>query len=242
MSGRIASPTSSPRTGPSRISGGIRHLAAVLCRAGRHEALGAHRRHRLLGDLCSHQLRFAWRGQPRPQAGGAGSGGQRDTVAGAVSLLLAGVAARWQRHAVAVTVFLTRYVLHHLRRPVTVALVSDQISHKVMAAVLSAESQLTTLLAAGLGPLWVGSQIGSASGLLSRSSAALWWGCPSCCAYVLCLSRPGVLIGSRASGHRAVPAPEGRVGEQLERGGGIGCWGQGRACHGRFERDWPGNC
>ncbi len=166
MSGRIASPTSSPRTGPSRISGGIRHLAAVLCRAGRHEALGAHRRHRLPGDLCSHQLRFAWRGQPRPQAGGAGSGGQRDTVAGAVSLLLAGVAARWQRHAVAVTVFLTRYVLHHLRRPVTVALVSDQISHKVMAAVLSAESQLTTLLARGPGALmggladWLG--VGSA--------------------------------------------------------------------------------
>jgi hypothetical protein len=74
-------------------------------------------------------------------------------TAGAASLVLAGVAARLQLNGVSIVVFLALYVLHNLRRPMTVALVSDQISHRVMAAGLSAESQLTTLLAAALAPL-----------------------------------------------------------------------------------------
>jgi hypothetical protein len=95
-------------------------------------------------------------------------------VAGAVSLLVAGVSARWRLTGVSIIVFLALYVLHNLRRPMTVALVSDQIEHRVMAAGLSAESQLTTVLAAALAPIlggladWlgVGSALAALGGLM----------------------------------------------------------------------------
>jgi MFS family permease len=102
-------------------------------------------------------------------------------VAGAVSLLLAGVAAQWRLNAVSIAVFLALYMLHNLRRPMTVALVSDQISHKVMAAGLSAESQLTTVLAAALAPMlggladWfgVGAALATVGGLMVALSFLL---------------------------------------------------------------------
>jgi MFS family permease len=73
-------------------------------------------------------------------------------VAGAVFLVVAGLTTQWQWDVVAILVFLGFYVLHNLRRPMTVAFVSDQISSRVMAAGLSAESQFTTLGAALLAP------------------------------------------------------------------------------------------
>ena len=74
-------------------------------------------------------------------------------LAGAVLLFVAGWTTQWQWNVVAILVFLGFYVLHNVRRPMTVAFVSDQISSRVMAAGLSAESQFTTLGAALLAPL-----------------------------------------------------------------------------------------
>jgi MFS family permease len=74
-------------------------------------------------------------------------------LAGAGLLLVAGVAA-WQNVAVlAILVFLGLHVLQNLRRPMNVAFISDQISHKVMASGLSVESQFTTLFMVVLSPL-----------------------------------------------------------------------------------------
>jgi MFS family permease len=105
-------------------------------------------------------------------------------LAGALFLFVAGLATQWQWDILAILVFLGLYVLHNTRRPLTVAFISDQISSKVMAAGLSAESQFTTLFLAILSPIlgaladWLG--IGAALaclgglmlvlGLLSRVS------------------------------------------------------------------------
>jgi hypothetical protein len=68
-------------------------------------------------------------------------------------------------------------VLHNVRRPMTVAFVSDQISSRVMAAGLSAESQFTTLGAALLAPAvgaladWLG--VGAALACLGGGMLAL---------------------------------------------------------------------
>jgi MFS-type transporter involved in bile tolerance (Atg22 family) len=72
---------------------------------------------------------------------------------GAVFLLIAGLAARWQWDVLAILVFLGLYLLHNVRRPMNVALVSDQIASEVMAAGLSAESQITTIFMAVLSPI-----------------------------------------------------------------------------------------
>jgi hypothetical protein len=74
-------------------------------------------------------------------------------VAGAIFLFVAGVAVRWQWDIVAILVFLCLYLLHNVRRPMNVALISDQIASSVMAAGLSAESQFTTILLAILAPI-----------------------------------------------------------------------------------------
>ena len=74
-------------------------------------------------------------------------------VIGAVCLFGAGLATRWQLDVLAILVFLALYLLHNVRRPMNVALISDQISNRVMAAGLSAESQFTTILMAILSPI-----------------------------------------------------------------------------------------
>jgi hypothetical protein len=72
---------------------------------------------------------------------------------GAVFLFVAGLAT-WQNLAIlSVLVFLGFYVLQNLRKPINVAFISDQISHKVMASGLSVEAQFTTILAALFAPL-----------------------------------------------------------------------------------------
>jgi MFS family permease len=74
-------------------------------------------------------------------------------LAGAVFLFMAGIAAQWQWNVLAIVVFLGLYLLHNVRRPMNVALISDRISNQVMAAGLSAESQFTTILLAILSPI-----------------------------------------------------------------------------------------
>jgi MFS family permease len=74
-------------------------------------------------------------------------------LAGAVLLFGAGIAAQRQWDVLAILIFLGFYLLHNVRRPMTVAYVSDQISSRVMAAGLSAESQFTTVGAALLAPV-----------------------------------------------------------------------------------------
>ena len=75
------------------------------------------------------------------------------SVAGAVCLFAAGLATRWKLDVLAILFFLALYLLQNVRRPMTVAFISDQISNRVMAAGLSAESQLTTILMAILSPI-----------------------------------------------------------------------------------------
>jgi len=72
---------------------------------------------------------------------------------GAAFLGVAGLSAQLQWNVVAILVFLGLYVLHNLRRPMNVAFISDQISNKVMAAGLSAESQFTTIFLAIISPI-----------------------------------------------------------------------------------------
>ena len=67
---------------------------------------------------------------------------------GAALLLVAGLAAWLHWTLISIIVFLFFYMFHNLRRPMNVAFISDQISHKVMASGLSVESQVTTVLAA----------------------------------------------------------------------------------------------
>ncbi len=72
---------------------------------------------------------------------------------GAVFLFIAGASTALQWSIISVLVFVGFYVLHNLRRPMNVAMISDQIPHRVMAAGLSAESQFTTLLMVILSPI-----------------------------------------------------------------------------------------
>jgi MFS family permease len=74
-------------------------------------------------------------------------------VLGAIFMLIAGLANSWNLSIISVLVFLGFYLLQNLRKPMNVAFVSDQISHKVMASGLSVEAQFTTILAALFAPL-----------------------------------------------------------------------------------------
>ncbi|MCJ7700107.1 MAG: MFS transporter [Anaerolineales bacterium] len=68
-------------------------------------------------------------------------------------LFVAGLAT-WQNLAlISILVFLGFYVLQNLRKPMTVAFISDQISHRVMASGLSVETQFTTILVAIFAPI-----------------------------------------------------------------------------------------
>jgi len=67
---------------------------------------------------------------------------------GAGFILIAGLA-NWKNLTwISILVFLGFYLLQNLRKPMNVAFISDQISHKVMASGLSVEAQFTTILAA----------------------------------------------------------------------------------------------
>ena len=71
-------------------------------------------------------------------------------VAGGIFLLVAGVSTVYNIELMAIVVFFFFYLLYNIRRPITVSYVSDQISHRAMASGLSVESQVTTILQAGI--------------------------------------------------------------------------------------------
>jgi len=72
---------------------------------------------------------------------------------GAIFLFIAGLAS-WQNLAIiSILVFLGFFVLQNVRKPMNVAFISDQISHKVMASGLSVEAQFTTLLVVIFAPI-----------------------------------------------------------------------------------------
>lgn len=75
---------------------------------------------------------------------------------GAGFLLLAGITTWLNIALISVFVFLGFYILYNLRKPINVGVISDQISHEVMASGLSVESQFTTLLVAVFSPLMGG--------------------------------------------------------------------------------------
>jgi MFS family permease len=72
---------------------------------------------------------------------------------GAGFLVAAGLATWWNLVLLSILVFLGFYVLQNLRKPMTVAFISDQISHHVMASGLSIETQFTTILVAIFAPI-----------------------------------------------------------------------------------------
>ena len=72
---------------------------------------------------------------------------------GAGFQMVAGVAAWQHLPLLSIFVFLGLYLVQNLRKPMTVALISDQISSKVMATGLSVEAQLATLIMVILSPL-----------------------------------------------------------------------------------------
>jgi len=73
--------------------------------------------------------------------------------AGAGFLLIAGLASWINLAVLSILVFLGLYLVYNLRKPMNVAFVSDQISHRVMASGLSVESQVTTILVAVFSPI-----------------------------------------------------------------------------------------
>ena len=77
----------------------------------------------------------------------------RTFLAGAVLLLIAGLATCQDLAVISVVVFLGFYVLQNLRKPMNVACISDRISHQVMASGLSVEAQITTVLVAIFAPI-----------------------------------------------------------------------------------------
>jgi len=72
---------------------------------------------------------------------------------GAGCLLTAGLASWRDVGILSILVFLGLYLLHNVRKPLNVALISDQIENQVMASGLSVESQLVTLLMAVIAPI-----------------------------------------------------------------------------------------
>ncbi|MGC9399954.1 MAG: MFS transporter [Anaerolineae bacterium] len=72
---------------------------------------------------------------------------------GAGFLFVAGLASWLDIPALSILVFLGLYLLHNVRKPLNVAYISDQIENEVMASGLSVESQLVTLLGAGIAPV-----------------------------------------------------------------------------------------
>ncbi len=74
-------------------------------------------------------------------------------LAGAGFMFFVGLATWQNLTIISIILFLGFYVLQNLRKPMNVAYISDQISHKVMASGLSVEAQITTLLVAVFAPI-----------------------------------------------------------------------------------------
>jgi len=102
------------------------------------------------------------------------------TYLGGMGLLfLAGLGTQFGIHAVAILCFIGLYLLQNLRRPMMVGYLSDVIPQRMMASGLSVESQLKTLILAGLAPLVgyladaVG--VGFALAIVAAGAQLLWF-------------------------------------------------------------------
>ena len=73
-------------------------------------------------------------------------------LAGIGALLAAGILTYLGQEILAVLCFIGMFLINNVRRPINVGVISDQISSRIMASGLSAESQLTTLFSAALAP------------------------------------------------------------------------------------------
>jgi MFS family permease len=74
-------------------------------------------------------------------------------LAGIGLLLAAGILTYLEMEVLAVVCFIGMFLINNIRRPINVGLISDQISTRIMASGLSAESQLTSLFTAIFAPL-----------------------------------------------------------------------------------------
>ncbi len=74
-------------------------------------------------------------------------------ITGGILLLIAGLATHKQIYWISSLSFILLYIIQNIRRPMNVAYISDNISHKTMASGLSVESQLKTILMAILAPI-----------------------------------------------------------------------------------------
>lgn len=74
-------------------------------------------------------------------------------ILGALFIIVTGVLLFYGFTIISVVFFILFYMLHNLRRPLSVGYISDLISNKVMATGLSGESQLKTILVALLAPV-----------------------------------------------------------------------------------------
>ncbi len=74
-------------------------------------------------------------------------------LAGISLLLAAGILTYLELETLAVVCFVGMFLINNIRRPINIGVISDQISSRIMASGLSAESLLTTLFSAILAPL-----------------------------------------------------------------------------------------
>ena len=74
-------------------------------------------------------------------------------IIGVCFIFIAGLATNQGLAILSILVFLGFYVLQNLRKPMSVAFLSDQINQNVMASGLSVETQFTTIFAAIIAPI-----------------------------------------------------------------------------------------
>jgi MFS family permease len=74
-------------------------------------------------------------------------------LAGIGLLLAAGILVYLEMEPLAVACFIGMFLINNIRRPINVGVISDQISSKIMASGLSAESLMTTIFTAVFAPL-----------------------------------------------------------------------------------------
>jgi len=74
-------------------------------------------------------------------------------ISGCILLLIAGFFTFIKIYWIAVLSFILLYIVQNFRRPINVAYISDNISHKTMASGLSVESQLKSVVMAILSPI-----------------------------------------------------------------------------------------
>jgi hypothetical protein len=89
-------------------------------------------------------------------------------LVGVSLLLISGLTTVLEWQVLAVICFVGLFLINNLRRPINVGVISDQISSRIMASGLSAESQITTILTALFAPLlgYLADRIGLGSGIL----------------------------------------------------------------------------